>query len=293
MDLRSTWWVLCVVAMSVAIGGCGEADDDVAGCYAPPGQCSCDDGSVGTRSCVPGQDYVVCVCGGPMLGIAGGGAPPPNGVQGSQNQNQQGMGDNTMMGEPMSGEPVQDEGMAMSPVEEDPAQDPIISDDPTVPDGAHCQPTAGWDAGWADFEYEVLVLINEERAVGGDCGGQAFGPSGPLTSNANLRCSARLHSKDMSDRSFFAHDTPDGVDPFARMQAAGYSGGTMGENIAMGQTTPREVVDGWMNSPGHCSNILNSGFDEIGIGYYKGPDSGWTPGNYWTQNFGGAGGGWF
>lgn len=293
MGLRSTCVVLCLVAVAVAATACSETDEEPASCYTPPLPCGCGDGSMGTQSCIPGQPALYCRCDTLDLGVAGAPAPAPVQQPGQQSQGMPPEGGNTMMGEAMATEGMQGDGTQPDPTNDEGTSEPVVSDDPSVPGGGHCQPTAGWDGAWAQWEHEVLLLVNEERAVGGNCGGQAFGPSGPMTTNANLRCAARLHSKDMSDRSYFAHNNPDGLDPFARIGNAGYSGGTMGENIAMGQPSPGEVVQGWMNSPGHCSNILNDGFTEIGVGYYRGPDSGWTPGHYWTQNFGGPGGGWF
>ena len=58
----------------------------------------------------------------------------------------------------------------------------------------------------------------------------------------------------------------------------GISYRTAGENIAMGQTTPEAVVNGWMNSEGHRANILNSSYTQIGVGYA-------ANGHYWTQLF--------
>jgi uncharacterized protein YkwD len=94
---------------------------------------------------------------------------------------------------------------------------------------------------------------------------------------------------------YFAHDSRDGRSPFDRMADAGYSGGTMGENIARGQQSPSEVVEGWMNSPGHCSNIMNARFTDIGVGYGEGEATNqrFNGNKLWTQNFGaprGAGG---
>ena len=162
-----------------------------------------------------------------------------------------------------------------------------------VPMTAHCQPVAAWDPMWVQFEEEVLMLTNQARARGADCGQYgSFGPAGPLTMQPNLRCSARLHSQDMGINDYFAHESQDGTDPFQRMSAAGYSGRMMGENIAKGQQTPMEVVNGWMDSDGHCSNIMNAGFTDIGIGYWEGEaDNQWFNGNkLWTQNFGSPGG---
>ncbi len=158
-----------------------------------------------------------------------------------------------------------------------------------VPTGDYCASAAMWDPAWVAFEEEVLRLTNEVRATGANCDSEGmFGPTDPLTMNPNLRCSARLHSADMGEQGYFEHTALDGRDPFERMNDAGYSGGTLGENIAMGQQTAAEVVNGWVESDGHCSNIMNSGFTELGVGYWEGePENQFFNGNkLWTQNFG-------
>jgi uncharacterized protein YkwD len=147
-----------------------------------------------------------------------------------------------------------------------------------VPNTSHCAAAAAWNPLWSGYEDEVLRLSNDYRGRGATCGTTAFAPAPPLTMSPALRCAARLHSKDMIDRSYFSHTTPDGVTFSQRITQAGYSWRTAGENIALGYRTPREVVDGWMNSPGHCQNLMKSGFTQIGIGFYQG--------NSWTQNFG-------
>jgi uncharacterized protein YkwD len=158
-----------------------------------------------------------------------------------------------------------------------------------VPDGEHCSGVATWDPAWVAFEEEVLRLTNETRARGADCGEEGtFKATTPLTMNAILRCSARLHSQDMGEQEFFDHTNPDGLDPFERMMAAGYRASAMGENIAMGQQTPDEVVQGWTDSDGHCANLMSPMFTEIGVGYWEGEsDNRFFNGNkLWTQNFG-------
>jgi uncharacterized protein YkwD len=84
----------------------------------------------------------------------------------------------------------------------------------------------------------------------------------------------------MAARDFFDHTNPDGDGPGERVTAAGYRWATYGENIAKGQRTPAQVMESWMNSPGHRANILNCSFEEIGIGLHDGG------GPYWTQVFG-------
>ncbi len=153
-----------------------------------------------------------------------------------------------------------------------------------IPGNGYCDPVSSWDTTMVEFEEDVLVIVNEARAAGASCGGQAFGATGPLTMNPALRCAARVHSKDMADRAFFDHTNPDGEDPFVRMERAGYSYFTAGENIAAGQPTPSDVMQGWMDSPGHCRNIMNPDFAEIGIGTFE--SEGGVYRYLWTQTFG-------
>jgi uncharacterized protein YkwD len=151
--------------------------------------------------------------------------------------------------------------------------------DPGLPTNEYCDAVADWDQIWTQFEDEVLVLVNEQRAAGADCGSEgSFPPVPPLAMNAALRCAARNHSVDMHVRAFFSHTNPDGDGPGERIGYAGYGFSAWGENIAWGYTTPQAVVDGWMDSPGHCHNIMRDTFTEIGVGL--GPD------NLWTQAFG-------
>ncbi|MFE5935387.1 CAP domain-containing protein [Streptomyces sp. NPDC056470] len=118
---------------------------------------------------------------------------------------------------------------------------------------------------------QVISLVNAERAKAG---------CGPLSANATLTRAAQGHSDDMAARDYFDHTNPDGDGPGERVTAAGYPWSTYGENIAMGQSTPEQVMNSWMNSPGHRANILNCDFKEIGIGVHN------EGGPYWTQVFG-------
>jgi uncharacterized protein YkwD len=152
-----------------------------------------------------------------------------------------------------------------------------------VPDIPYCSDVADWDPQWAALEEEILVIVNEKRAQGANCGSEgSFGPAPPLTMNSNLRCSARVHSKDMDDNDYFDHTNLQGESPFDRMQQAGYSYSYAGENIAGGNSTAAATMDQWMNSDGHCSNIMNPNFEHIGVGYHPGGPYG----TLWTQNFG-------
>ncbi len=152
-----------------------------------------------------------------------------------------------------------------------------------VPSNTYCADVANWTAAAADFEVQVLALVNQRRAAGATCPTHGYKPPVPaLTMNPALRCAARKHDKDMITNNFFSHTGTGGTTPWARMTSAGYgSYKAAGENIAAGQTTPAAVVTGWMNSAGHCKNIMDPAFKEIGVGYMVGG----SYGHYWTQNF--------
>jgi uncharacterized protein YkwD len=144
-----------------------------------------------------------------------------------------------------------------------------------------------WPADWSALEEEILRLVNEERAKGGNCGGEPFPASEPLKLDVYLRTAARLHSEDMGAKDYFSHDSVDGRDFVQRIDEAGFTGqGPWGENIACGYPSPADAVAGWMTSPGHCSNILDPSFGVLGVGYAYDANSSY--GHYWTQDFAGA-----
>ena len=126
------------------------------------------------------------------------------------------------------------------------------------------------------FIQKVFELTNEQRQQAG---------LQPLQMNQKLDDTAEAHSQDMAVNHYFSHNSLDGSSASARADKEGYNYSTFGENIAAGQATPEEVVQGWMNSPGHRANILNPNFKDIGVGYYYlANDSGYH--SYWTQDFG-------
>ncbi|GAB2888026.1 hypothetical protein GCM10027074_65520 [Streptomyces deserti] len=128
--------------------------------------------------------------------------------------------------------------------------------------------------GLARTAADVIDLTNRERARAG---------LRPLAADPHLTRAAQAHSADMVARDFYSHTCPDGSRPWDRAAAAGSTRRAIGENIACGQRSPAEVVEGWMNSPGHRANILTPGFTHIGIGFAGGGRAG----TYWTQLFGG------
>ncbi|MBI2103686.1 hypothetical protein HYT59_01635 [Candidatus Woesebacteria bacterium] len=93
----------------------------------------------------------------------------------------------------------------------------------------------------------------------------------PLKENNLLDQSALIKAKDMLDQQYFEHESPDGKGVEDLTKEAGYSYLTIGENLALGNfLNDKELVQGWMDSPGHRANILNSSYKEIGVGVIKG-----------------------
>lgn len=122
------------------------------------------------------------------------------------------------------------------------------------------------------IESQVIQLTNQERAKNG---------LKPLAANWELSRVARYKSADMRDKNYFSHTSPTYGSPFTMMRNFGINYRSAGENIAAGQRTPSEVVQSWMNSPGHRKNILSPTYTHIGVGHATGGNYG----HYWTQMF--------
>jgi len=152
-----------------------------------------------------------------------------------------------------------------------------------IPNNTYCSSVISWPVASQDFEAQVLVLVNQRRAAGATCPTYGYkAPAPALTMNGALRCAARKHDQDMIANNFFSHTGTGGTTPWQRIASAGYGAyKAAAENIAAGQTTPAAVVTGWMNSAGHCKNIMDPALKEIGVGYATGG----AYGHYWTQNF--------
>ncbi len=123
-----------------------------------------------------------------------------------------------------------------------------------------------------NLENEVIRLVNVERQKNG---------LAPLKANWELSRVARFKSMDMAEKNYFSHISPTYGSPFKMITDFGLSYYSAGENIAMGQKTPAEVMKGWMKSSGHRANILNSTYTEICVGLAVNNNGR----NYWTQMF--------
>ncbi|MBR7198218.1 MULTISPECIES: CAP domain-containing protein [Pseudomonas] len=131
---------------------------------------------------------------------------------------------------------------------------------------------------------KLLAQLNTARSQARQCGGQSFAAAAPLAWNATLGAVAQDHSRDMANNNYLDHKDRDGRTPGDRAELSGYGGQLVGENIAAGQDTVGKVVDGWLASPGHCANLMNPQYQELGAAYATDPKS--NAGIYWTAMFG-------
>jgi len=109
----------------------------------------------------------------------------------------------------------------------------------------------------------LLLQTNQQRSLNG---------LSALTINAKLNQAAQAKANDMVTRNYWSHNTPDGVEPWAFFDNAGYAYFKAGENLAFGFMTSSDTITGWMNSPSHRENLLNSSFQEVGFGFANSSD---------------------
>ncbi|RSZ57037.1 CAP domain-containing protein [Massilia atriviolacea] len=128
----------------------------------------------------------------------------------------------------------------------------------------------------------IMEAANRARASARNCGAQPFEAAPPLVWNEQLAGAALGHSGDMARKRYFSHAGKDGRMVGERAQAAGYQWRRVGENIAVGQDSPDEVVAGWLDSPGHCANLMDAQLSEMGAAYAIN-HSGESARVYWTQ----------
>jgi uncharacterized protein YkwD len=127
----------------------------------------------------------------------------------------------------------------------------------------------------------ALDLVNEARARGARCGTRWFAPAPPVRLSGTLDGVALGHASDMAEHDYFEHEDLAGHSPADRVRAVGYRETLVGENIAYGLKSAEEVVQGWLDSPGHCENIMDPRFAEMGIAYAQGRAV--KHGLYWVQ----------
>jgi uncharacterized protein YkwD len=131
-----------------------------------------------------------------------------------------------------------------------------------------------------ELASRVLDLVNRARARTVRCGEKTFSPAQPLALSGTLGGVALGHASDMADNDYFEHTDLSGHTPADRVRAVGYREKLVGENIAFGPRTADEVVQGWLDSPGHCENIMDPRFVEMGVAYAPAHRK---RGLYWVQ----------
>jgi uncharacterized protein YkwD len=146
----------------------------------------------------------------------------------------------------------------------------------------HAGVPASTPAGRApDLSVRALELVNDVRAHGARCGAKNFAPVPPLNLSGTLGSVALGHASDMAEHSYFEHQDLSGHSPADRVRAVGYKEKLVGENIAYGPQSVDEVMRGWLDSPGHCENIMDPRFAEMGLALAQG--HGVRHGLYWVQ----------
>jgi uncharacterized protein YkwD len=136
--------------------------------------------------------------------------------------------------------------------------------------------------GIDDIRENMLAAINQARSADRMCGSDNYSATTPVSWNDKIASAAIRQSSDTAANDFLSHTGSDNSLPGDRLTQEGYQWSTYGENIAVGYSSVTAVVQGWLNSEGHCRNIMNPAFDEIGaaysVGYYQGSPSM----TYWT-----------
>lgn len=147
---------------------------------------------------------------------------------------------------------------------------PPVSETPEKPETETPPVTEKPDAEALSYAEQVVALVNAERAKAG---------LSALEMNEDITAAANVRAKEIKQK--FAHTRPDGSSFSSALKEQGASFRGSGENIAWGQKSPEQVMNGWMDSDGHRANILNKNYKNIGVGYYQDENGV----NYWVQLF--------
>jgi uncharacterized protein YkwD len=145
-------------------------------------------------------------------------------------------------------------------------------------------PPATAQAGNA--QARLLALVNQARARPRRCGNESFAAAGPVRLSTTLHLVASGHAADMARYNYFSHTSRDGGSMVERASRAGYPRRAMAENIAAGQLQAEAAMQSWLDSPGHCANIMAPAFNEMGAAFAVNSKS--SMGIYWVQVFGAA-----
>lgn len=164
-----------------------------------------------------------------------------------------------------------------------------VADSPTVTSPGTASPGAASTGststcGIPDFAAIALARMNRARAAGASCGSKGtFAPAAALGWSPLLNQAAEAHTQDMVAKNFFSHTGSSGSSMSSRVNATGYAWSGLGENIAAGYAGIDKVMDGWLASDGHCANLMNPAFNQVGLVCVPGTAT-TSYNNYWTMD---------
>lgn len=133
------------------------------------------------------------------------------------------------------------------------------------------------------YQADMLESVNAARATARSCGSEHFAAAAPLAYSCQIEGAASKHSNDMASNNFFSHTGSDGLRVSHRVTETGYDWSIVGENIAAGYSSVNSVMQGWLDSPGHCRNIMDPRFTEFAVDRVNTDSADYD--NYWTQVF--------
>jgi uncharacterized protein YkwD len=134
-------------------------------------------------------------------------------------------------------------------------------------------------AGGVQFDKdEMLKRVNEARSESRLCGQERQEATHEVGWDKKLTRAAKKHANDMEENQFFDHTGSDGSTVVLRVEREEYIWRAVGENVAQGPRTVSDAMKGWLESPGHCRNIMNPDFREMGAAVSD-------DGKYWVQVF--------
>ncbi|MBK8152036.1 MAG: CAP domain-containing protein [Saprospiraceae bacterium] len=125
-------------------------------------------------------------------------------------------------------------------------------------------------------QSEMLKLVNEVRKRGCNCGGVKMPPVADLTWDEKLEKAASMHARDIYQRNELSHSSRNGLPTYKRFELQNYIWKSYAENVAGGYDTFLDVLQAWLESPGHCKNLMGN-YQDLGIARYQ---------DFWVMDFG-------
>jgi len=174
---------------------------------------------------------------------------------------------------------------SQAPVQSDSQNSQANDVSPTLPpSGEQGSNNSSSDCTYDAIDIDMLAAVNSARAASRMCGTQNLPAVPALTLNCKLTKAAQLHSEDMATHRVMSHTGSDGSSMTSRISAQNYSYSSAAENVAYGYADVDAVMTGWLESPGHCANIMRNSVVHLGVGFAIARQN-QRDEPYWTQNF--------